>query len=311
MTGQSPQVAILLGTYNGAAFLAEQLDSLAAQSYPHWRLWVSDDGSTDDTLKILKDYQAKWGPDKLTFGPGPGQGFVQNFLSLTDNPEIAADYYAWCDQDDIWLPGKLSRAISQLAPGGQEKPALYGGRTILVDRNNKEYGLSPLLNRRPPSFAHSLVQCIGGGNTMVFNRPARELVRVGSGLAPVSHDWWAYQVVSGVGGQVIYDEEPQIRYRQHGRNLYGSNQGWSARLARLRRVVDGTFRQRNGRNLAALSVVADRLTAASRRELEAFSNLRRADRPWQRWRQLKDSGIFRQGRGQQLALKLAALMKQV
>ncbi|MDR0882848.1 MAG: glycosyltransferase family 2 protein [Candidatus Adiutrix sp.] len=303
-------VAILLGSYNGAAFLAEQLDSLAAQTYPHWRLWVSDDGSTDDTLKILKDYQGRWGQDKLTFGPGPGRGFVQNFLSPTANPEIEADYYAWCDQDDIWLPGKLSRALAQLAPGGQEKPALYGGRTILVDRDNREFGLSPLFNR-PPSFANALVQSIMGGNTMIFNCPARSLIKAGYPLGPVSHDWWAYQLVSGAGGQVIYDEEPQIRYRQHGRNMIGSNQGWPARLARLRRMLKGNFRQWNERNLAALSTVADRLTAASRRELEAFSNLRRAVCPWQRWRQLKNSGLYREGRGQKWALQVATLMKQV
>jgi glycosyltransferase involved in cell wall biosynthesis len=297
-----------MGTYNGEAFLAEQLDSLAAQTHPHWRLYVSDDGSKDGTPNILKDYKELWGRDRLIFGPGPGQGLALNYLALTARPELEADYYAWCDQDDVWLPTKLSRALALLAPWGQEEPALYGGRTILVNRHNREYGLSPLLNRLPPSFAHSLVQCIAGGNTMVFNRPARTLIQAGARLTPVSHDWWAYQVVSGAGGQVVYDGEPQLRYRRNGRKIHGLNQGW---LARMRRMLDGTFWHRNERNLDALFSVADWLTETSRRQLEAFSKLRRALWPWQRRRWLKESGVYRQCRWQQLALHLAALIKQV
>ncbi|KXS55933.1 MAG: hypothetical protein AMR96_05485 [Candidatus Adiutrix intracellularis] len=311
MNDQGPEVAILLGSFNGATFLAEQLDSLAAQTYSNWRLWVSDDGSTDGTLEILKDYQGRWGQAKLTFGSGPGRGFAQNFLSLTTHSDIDTDYYAWCDQDDIWLPTKLKFILARLAHFGQDRPVLYGGRSILVDLDNKKYGLSSRFDRRLPSFANALVQSIMGGNTMVFNRPARSLIQAGYGLTLVSHDWWAYQVVSGNGGQVIYDAEPQIRYRQHGRNIYGSNHGYLAYFARLRLVLGGIYKQWNERNLAALSVVADRLTEDNRQQIAAFNSLRQANWPWQRWWLLTDSGIYREGWGQQLALKLAALINLI
>ena len=103
----TPRVAILLCTYNGAQFLAEQLDSLEAQVHQNWVVIASDDGSTDQTLEILRQYQAKWSPRKLTIRSGPQKGFCQNFLSLTADPEIRADYYAFCDQDDVWLPNKF------------------------------------------------------------------------------------------------------------------------------------------------------------------------------------------------------------
>ena len=97
----SPLVAILMGTMNGARFLPEQLDSLAAQTHQNWVLIASDDGSTDDTLGILKAYQAKWPTGKLIIKEGPKQGFCVNFLSMACDPSIQADYYAFCDQDDV------------------------------------------------------------------------------------------------------------------------------------------------------------------------------------------------------------------
>ena len=96
-SSNAPLVAILLCTYNGARFLPEQLDSLEAQTHQNWVVYASDDGSTDATLEILQQYQAKWPSGKLTIRTGPQKGFCQNFLSLTCDPNIRADYYAFCD----------------------------------------------------------------------------------------------------------------------------------------------------------------------------------------------------------------------
>ena len=95
-------VAILLCTFHGQHFLADQLDSIDAQNFPRWRIWASDDGSQDDTNNILEAYQRKWGSDRLCIQHGPALGFARNFLSLTCDQHIEADYYAWSDQDDIW-----------------------------------------------------------------------------------------------------------------------------------------------------------------------------------------------------------------
>ena len=171
-----PKVAILLCTYHGQHYLAEQLDSFAAQSHSNWEVWASDDGSKDDTHAILEAYQQKWPDGRLSIHFGPAEGFAANFLSLTCKASIDADYYAYSDQDDIWEPNKLARAVEWLNTLPENIPALYCSRTRLVDSNNNEIGVSPLF-AKPPSFANALMQNIGGGNTMVFNNAARNLLR--------------------------------------------------------------------------------------------------------------------------------------
>lgn len=121
-------VAILLCTFNGEKFLSEQLDSLQSQTYQNWVVIASDDGSTDNTLKILQQYKAKWPSGKLSIRNGPQKGFCQNFLSLACNPDIFADYYAFCDQDDVWLPEKLDVALRNIAANQKNKtPYVYCG----------------------------------------------------------------------------------------------------------------------------------------------------------------------------------------
>jgi len=145
-----PQIAILLTTYNGARFLDEQIQSIIKQSYTHWVIHASDDGSTDATLAILLCHQKVLGAERLSLYHGPQQGFAQNFMSLVRNIAIRADYYAFCDQDDIWLPDKLARSVHRLAQLPQDKPALYGSRTILIDESGKTLGMSPLLKATKP-----------------------------------------------------------------------------------------------------------------------------------------------------------------
>jgi glycosyltransferase involved in cell wall biosynthesis len=97
-------VAILLATYNGGKYLASQLESLELQVHQNWFVIASDDGSSDNTLKILEEYQDRWPEGKLTIRIGPQQGYCMNFLSMTCDNSISADFYAFCDQDDVWLP---------------------------------------------------------------------------------------------------------------------------------------------------------------------------------------------------------------
>lgn len=270
-----PKVAILLCTYHGEHYLAEQLDSFATQTHTNWEVWASDDASVDQTLDILKSYQSAWGSEKLSIKAGPQKGFAANFLSLLCNPCIEADFYAFSDQDDVWDEKKLSAALSLLGEVPSEIPALYCGRTLLVDEQNKEIGLSPLFSR-PPCFANALLQNIGGGNTMVFNRSARNLVAVaGSQLNVISHDWWTYMVVTGCGGKVFYDPVPHVRYRQHINNLAGANQGLSASLVRLKKILHGRYRGWLDINMAALDTIKSKLTAENRIILDSFSRARK------------------------------------
>ena len=96
-----------MSTYNGEKFLAEQLQSIEDQTHKNWRLVISDDGSSDNTLAIAKQFQSNWGNDRLEIRQGPQQGFCQNFLSMACDTRLRADLYAFSDQDDVWMADKL------------------------------------------------------------------------------------------------------------------------------------------------------------------------------------------------------------
>jgi glycosyltransferase involved in cell wall biosynthesis len=305
-----PKVAILLCTYHGQHHLAEQLESFATQCHTQWEVFASDDGSQDGTHSVLESYRARWGSGRLSLHFGPAEGFVANFLSLTCNANIQAKYYAYSDQDDIWEPDKLQRAVAWLEQVDQDTPALYCTRTRLVDAANQEMGLSPLFER-PPSFSNALAQNIGGGNSMVFNEAARQLLkRAGDDVDVVSHDWWLYLVVTGCGGVVCYDPYPSLRYRQHDANLIGMNAGWRARWQRILMLLKGRFKEWNALHIAALERTHEKLTPASQRILSEFSTARQAGLI-RRLIGMKRSGIHRQTLGGNVGLFFAILANKL
>jgi len=304
------KVAILLCTYHGQHYLAEQLDSIDSQSYSNWQIWASDDGSKDDTRAILAAYQKKWPPGRLSIHDGPAEGFAVNFLSLTCRAEIDADYYAYADQDDIWEADKLAKAVSWLKTIPGDVPGLYCSRTRLVDANNNEIGLSPLFCK-PPSFANALTQNIAGGNTMVFNSAARALLKeVGEKNTIITHDWLAYMVITGCGGRVFYDKEPSLRYRQHEGNLVGMNSTWYARFKRISMLCQGRFSKWNDCNIAALGNVQGKLLPENRQTLEHFAKARQM-KLLPRLMLIKRSGVYRQTLMGNLGLLVATIFKKI
>lgn len=301
-----PLVSVLLCTYNGERFLREQLESIARQTYSGWVVAVSDDGSTDSTLEILQEYKEKWGEEKLKVFSGPRQGFALNFISLACRSEIDSAFYAWADQDDIWRDNKLETALDQLQTIPQDVPALYCGRTELINEDCQSIGLSPLFNR-PATFSNALVQSIGGGNTMVFNHAACRLLReTGKYLTIVSHDWWAYLAVTGAGGRILYDATPTVLYRQHDDNIIGSNSGFFSRIDRLRMIFKGRFRSWNESNIRALDSIDYRLSEENRSILNSFKEAR-LHRGVRRFMYLRRSGVYRQTFLGNLGLILAAI----
>lgn len=265
------KVAILLCTYNGKEYLKEQLDSIIAQSYDNWCLFVSDDGSNDSTLDILKAYQQKIGFDKIVINQGPMKGFAANFMDLIRKTPDSFDYYAFSDQDDIWLEDKLFTAVSTLnSNSNPARQKVYCGRTTLVDEHNNLIGDSPLF-RKKPSLKNALVQSIAGGNTMVLNKEAFNIVqKTPVACDIVSHDWWIYILISAVGGLIIYDAKSTIRYRQHTGNLVGSNTGWIARCIRLKGLLKGKLKNWNQKNINSLLTMESYITDENIAILNAF-----------------------------------------
>jgi glycosyltransferase involved in cell wall biosynthesis len=302
--------AILLCTFNGERFLVEQLDSLQRQSFTNWKLIASDDGSSDRTGSILQDFKNSQEAGKVEIIGGPRRGAAANFLFQACREGLASDYYAFCDQDDIWEADKLARAISTLEQMDAGVPAVYGSRTHLIDATGRDIGLSPLFSRAP-TFRSALVQSIAGGNTMVFNQSARELLVLGGADVIVpSHDWWLYQVVSACGGHVHYDAFPSVRYRQHAENIIGSNMGFAARMRRLRMLGQGRFRQWSDLNVAALARLQPRMTAENRRIFDLFCKARR--RPLlQRAAMFARAGLYRQTLFGNLGLAVAVAFGKI
>lgn len=306
---ESATVAILLSTYNGERYLAEQLDSIIEQTHRDWLIVASDDGSQDGTLSILESYQRQLGPERLRIVHGPRRGFAANFISLATNSSIEADYFAFCDQDDRWHPGKLERALCWLRLQPNACPALYCARTRLIDATGQFQGFSPLFDK-PPSFQNALVQSLAGGNTMVFNRNTRQLLIKAGNVPVVSHDWWSYILTSGNGGLIHYDPEPSVDYRQHGSNLIGANSGLADRVFRIKRMLTGHFLEWNDINLNALEPHKEILTTTNTQVLHRFTKARRAKLP-NRLRTMLLSGVYRQTLLGNLGLIAATLLRKI
>jgi glycosyltransferase involved in cell wall biosynthesis len=305
-----PTATILLCTLNGERFLGEQLASLDAQTLTHWRLVVSDDGSTDRTRSILQAFKRAHAPGRVEIVDGPRRGAPANFLFLACRQNPTSEYYAFCDQDDIWEADKLARAIAFLEQEPPGVPALYGSRTSLIDESGKKIGLSPLFPKRP-AFRSALVQSIAGGNTMVFNRKARDLLAFcGPGVTVPSHDWWLYQVTSACGGKVRYDDWPSLRYRQHNQNVIGSNMGFAARLRRLRMLGQGRFRAWSDLNVVALTRLRPRMSAENRQIFDLFRRARQQPL-LQRAMMFAQAGVYRQTLLGNLGLAAAVVLKKI
>ena len=308
-----PRVAVLLATYNGAAALRAQLDSFAAQSHPPVLLLVSDDGSRDDSCGIVKGFAGANPQIRVDLGTGPCRGAAQNFLSLLRRVPDDIDIVALSDQDDVWLPDKLRRGVRALSNSGPGTRTclLYCGRSWECDADLGNRRLSRGA-KRPASFRHALVQNLAGGNTMMLNRAALDLCRAASPEARklVVHDWWLYQIITGTGGQVIFDDAPLLLYRQHSGNLIGANRGLEAKKKRLSMLFSGRFRRWNTINIKALTASAHRLTPENRALLEMFARDRDGTL-WQRVSMIRRAGLYRQGLQGSLSLYLAALLRRV
>jgi glycosyltransferase involved in cell wall biosynthesis len=307
----TPLVVILLGTYNGERFLSQQLNSLEAQTHPNWVLIASDDGSNDTTLDILLKYQAKLPQGKMTIRKGPRKGFCHNFLSLACDSQIKADYYAFCDQDDVWLPTKLAVALNNIQKHQKNGEGyVYCGRTTYVNENLQVVGSSPLFSY-PRNFRNALIQSIAGGNTMVFNQTAKEYLEKAGTLNHPTHDWWVYQLVTGVGGTVFYDPQPQVLYRQHQEALVGGNSSFMAGLERVWRLFfKDQLKIWGDMNIAALSSVKPMLNQSNQETLDLYAKMRNSNLG-DRLRLLEVAGLYRQTWPGTISLILASLFKKI
>jgi glycosyltransferase involved in cell wall biosynthesis len=274
-------VAILLATYNGEKYLQAQLDSFVAQTHSGWVLLWRDDGSNDGTRAIMHRFTAAIGADRCVevVGTAGRIGATASFMTLL---RAAADYplLAFADQDDVWLPEKLARAVAGLHTAPDIEPGLYCARHFVVDAELRPRGESFHL-RRPPGFPDALVQNLVTGCTVMLNHSAANLI-AGTDPPPGSvHDWWSYILVSAAGGRIIADDTPTILYRQHDSNAIGVTPSTLVRAFRALRRGPTAFSRQLRAHVAALMQQRDLLSPAARTRLDTIATALNAG-PFQR-----------------------------
>ena len=299
----SIRVCIVLCTKDGGKYLAQQLDSLTMSSI-ELDIYVNDDNSTDNTLKILKKFSHKI---KQVTERNYGSA-AKNFIGTLQSIKNDYDFYAFCDQDDIWHENKIELALDEISKKPQTEPSLYCSRTKLVDENGRAIGYSPNF-KKIPCFQNALVQSIAGGNTMLFNKRTKELLDcVDISKKIVSHDWLTYLLVSSQNGYIYYDAIPHIEYRQHSKNIIGSNNNFFAKLKRLYLLLSGSFSNWTDSNIKQIENLS--IPDKNLNILNQFKKIK-SDRLIDRINGLKNSGAFRQHFFSDIMLFLATIFKKL
>lgn len=212
-------ITVLMSTYNGQKYLKEQIDSILSQEGVSLKLVIRDDGSNDNTISIIKEYQLSYNCIEIIHGE-TNKGACQSFLSLI-TADFRSDYYALADQDDIWDKDKLIHAINCME---KEKnvPLLYFSNLRIVDSDNNYCRLSlnkPYVVKHKYSY---LTESLPTGCTVVYNSKLAQLLYNKNPDYCYMHDAWLY-ITASVFGKFIYDHEPHINYRQHENNVVGTS----------------------------------------------------------------------------------------
>lgn len=210
------KILVLMSTFNGEKYIRDQLDSLINQVNVDLSILVRDDGSSDGTVDILKEYELN---NLITLYEGENLKPANSFFDLI-NKAPKADYYAFCDQDDVWDKEKLAKAIEKLSKIDIEIPTMYFSKAQLVDQNLNEIkdGVYPTHSY---TFGTALLRNNVTGCTVVFNSNLMDYAKKYTPKKVLMHDHWLYLLCLSLGGNVVYDSNSYIRYRQHNNNVLG------------------------------------------------------------------------------------------
>ena len=203
-----PSIAVIMSTYNGQKYLKQQIDSILAQSYPNVDIVVRDDGSTDATNDILFEYADK---ENVNVIQGDNEGFCKSFCDALQSAD-RSEYYAFCDQDDIWYPEKLMTAYNWISKQCKDIPLLYYCHVREIDENGDTIGVKQLATGSV-SLPRTMTGCFGEGMAMVINRKCRDMMLEMNPENMDAHDWAASAIVLGMG-KVYIDEDVYADHRR-------------------------------------------------------------------------------------------------
>lgn len=265
------KVCVVLPTYNGAKYLPFQLDSILAQTYKNIEVYLRDDGSTDNTVGVIRDYADRYPNIHFTEDNLGNLGCPKSFYQIIKAaPEY--DYYAFADQDDIWEIDKVQRAVSQLGSCAPGNPAVYYASFNYVDADGEF--IRQAANQDPSTpFIRTLFYTPGLGFTIAFNRAACEKFILDVDTGEEMHDRWILRCGSAFG-TVIYDPKPTAK---HVRHKSAVTEGDNRRIDLVRHFINeelfGTKSKEESLKLAHFyDVFFDKLTKEQRDELRLFVN---------------------------------------
>jgi glycosyltransferase involved in cell wall biosynthesis len=278
-------ITILLASYNGEKYIAEQIESLLAQTVRDFRLYIRDDKSTDGTFRIAAGYAAKH-PDRVTATQNERNtgGAKFNFMGMM--AEHKDDYVMLCDQDDVWLPDKIEKSLAKMSEAEREHgaatPILVHTDLTVVDERlgviSRSYRRMANASYRKNALNNVLTMNIASGCTTLYNRALADLI---NGVPDyfVIHDWWL-ALTAAAFGKIVALDEPTVLYRQHGGNDIGAKKVLSsgyiryvlANLDTMAAKIDDSYKQAG----AFLAHHRDRLTEGQKKLLGAYMSI-----PWQ------------------------------
>tara|TARA_B100000161_G_scaffold54803_1_gene36020 strand:- start:206 stop:1042 length:837 start_codon:yes stop_codon:yes gene_type:complete len=221
---KDPRVQILLATYNGESFLRGQLDSIVNQEYKSWELLIHDDGSIDNTIQILNEYENNYPKKiKLLNDQRVFSSASKNFFHLIENRSKEANLYCFCDQDDIWHKSKLRLIIERYISKEVEEPLLIHSDLSLIDKKGE------LLEKSHNKLINYQKNFITKNTSYYYNPVPGCAMTINSALADkisyskymVMHDWWILLSAMQENTTVLYIDLPLVAYRQHSGNVLG------------------------------------------------------------------------------------------
>lgn len=318
---RSPEVAILLATYNGELYLRAQLDSLIEQTHPGWKLFIRDDCSSDSTRELIAHYCALDPRIVQIDTSGSNLGPRQSFDRLLQHVRHDFGYVMFCDQDDEWLPDKVAislKRMRELERQHPETPLLLHSDLVITDSSGLVLcpslwaysGINPLIN----CVSRLLFQNTVTGCTALLNRPLLDFLDEIPATA-VMHDWWV-ALVAACLGRIESVQRPTVRYRLHASNVCGARKRTKlafVKAARLLAADPGLWHRRRYEILeqpleqaaALLAHFQDRLSPDTRCLLSGLSRLEQM--PWWRRRHfLVQQRCLRQRTSHNAALLLLA-----
>lgn len=239
---KTPKVAILLATYNGEKWIREQLNSILIQKKINYTVFISDDNSSDSTKKIIKEYQLKNNNIEIVYKNSTLRSSAGNFFHLITNINIKNyDYFAFCDQDDIWLPNKL---FSQYLLLNQTNAEGVSSDVIAFWPNGKEKLIIKSYNQTNYDY---LFESSGPGCSFLIsywlmNKVRYHLMDKFLITKVYAHDWFVYLICRSYEKKWIISSQPTLKYRQHNNNLIGANVGISRTCERFKRIKNSWYR---------------------------------------------------------------------